>query len=32
VFPIRDPNTIPAWRLEALDAHGRIVAQEPHVG
>jgi hypothetical protein len=32
VFPIRDPNTVPVWRLQALDAHGRVVAQEPHAG
>jgi hypothetical protein len=32
VFPIRDPNTVPKWRLQALDAHGRVVAQEPHAG
>jgi hypothetical protein len=32
VFPIRDPNALPAWRLQALDADGRIVAHEPHAG
>jgi hypothetical protein len=32
VFSIRDPNTVPAWRLQALDGHGRVVAQEPHTG
>jgi hypothetical protein len=32
VFPIGDPNTIPTWRLQALDPRGRVVAQEPRVG
>jgi hypothetical protein len=32
VFPIRDINALPAWRLQALDGHGRIVAHEPRTG
>jgi catechol 2,3-dioxygenase-like lactoylglutathione lyase family enzyme len=31
VLPIRDPNHLPS-RLQALDAHGRIVAHEPQAG
>jgi hypothetical protein len=29
VFPIRDPQAIPHWRLEALSTTGRVIAEEP---
>jgi hypothetical protein len=29
VLPIRDPDALPAWRLQARDAHCRIMAHEP---
>jgi hypothetical protein len=32
VFPISGANALPAWRLQALDGQGRIVAHEPHAG